>query len=92
MSSAIEGTSRIRYTAEELDAMMVPGEYVHTFQQGGGMVLVGSDMNREEILAYVRADTGSCEAAGSTAESLGHGAVVFHQDIRPTFVQTRKLA
>lgn len=89
IGTPIPDTDRVKLTAEELDSLMTPGEYVHTFQQAGG-ALVGLDRKRAELLAYVNDKHGSAELAGEAAQGLEHGAVIFHPDLRPTFVSTRK--
>jgi hypothetical protein len=70
-------SDRVKLTAEELDAMMPEGEYVHTLM-GGGFAVVGCDRKRSELLEY--AAKGQAELAGATAKSMGHGAAVSTED------------
>lgn len=72
----------IKITAEQLDAIMPPGEYVHTFMQAG-MTLFGADWRRSEILELAH----SAELAGPQATAMNHGALVW-QGKQPIFVET----
>lgn len=90
MPTPIANSSRVRLTADELDALMPEGERVHTFQQVTG-ILLGCDMRREEILRYARDPLGCVELAGAVATEMNHGAVLFHPDMRDTFIETKPL-
>jgi hypothetical protein len=68
---------RVILTRKNADAFLKPGDYVHTFMQANapGLVLIGADWGREEILAL--ADQGKVELAGETATRMKHGIVAF---------------
>jgi hypothetical protein len=77
-------------TVEQLDALMVPGEMVHTFIQAGSGPLLGADWKRSELLALA-AENGA-ELAGDAATAMKHGAAVWDsRDGRkfPVFVATK---
>jgi hypothetical protein len=76
---------RIVLTPEQLDAMMPPGERVHTFMQGGPAI-IGCDRDRSEILKAAR-ERGA-ELSGKAATSMKHGAVIWAEDRTPVFVAT----
>lgn len=89
MKNEIEDTDdpRVVLTREQADQLIEPGEYVHTFLQGGGpgLILIGADSRRERILVF--ADEGKCELSGPSATAMFHGVVVF-TDAGPLFVKT----
>ena len=74
-------------TLDELDAIMTPGDLVHTFI-GGGICILGCEMEREEILRLAK-EYGA-ELAGPGASSMGHGAAVYNEAGMPTFVETHR--
>jgi len=78
---------RVKLTSDELDEMMPPGEYVHTFMQanGPGLMLLGADWKRDEIL---KAAANGAELSGEAATRMKHGAVVWNEDKQPVFVAT----
>jgi hypothetical protein len=82
-----DSSERVALTRAEADARLKPGKAVHTFMQARapGMVLIGADWDREEILAL--ADLGKVELAGETATNMQHG-VVAHTDRGPVFCET----
>lgn len=86
-ASAIMENERLVLNRESADRLLKPGEYVHTFMQcaAAGLVLVGADRNREEILAL--ADGGKVELAGPAATNMKHG-VVAHTEHGPVFCAT----
>lgn len=77
-------SDRVELTAEEAIAMLPDGETVHTFR-GGGMLLLGADWDRAEILELIRNHL--CELAGPGATAMGHGLYV--HDGSGLFVATR---
>jgi len=84
MNSATGDLERVKLSPEELDAMMPPGEYVHTIMQGGP-VLIGADWKRSEIIEAARR---GAELSGEAATAMKHGAVVWDNDGDPVFVET----
>ena len=74
-----------KITVEQLDAMMTPGKYVHTFIQAENGALVGADRERSTLLAS--AIRWGAELAGDAATAMKHGAVV-HSASFPMFVET----
>ena len=76
-------------TREKADAMMPAGERVHTFMQaaGPGTVLLGCDVDREQILKG--ADDALVELAGETATKMNHG-LCWYDNGRPVFVATKQ--
>lgn len=48
---------------------------IHTFRQGGGLMLVGADWPREELLAAMMAAP-AIEETGKLASSMGHGLAI----------------
>ncbi len=87
MSTSTPKTDREVVSREQANARMPSGEYVHTFQQVGG-ILLGCDMKRDEILAY--ADQGRLELSGPSAEAIKHGLCILAAGMRPTFVETKE--
>lgn len=79
-------SERVKLTPGELDAMMPPGEYVHTFMQSGSAILIGCDWKRADILKA--AADGVAELSGEQATAMKHGAVVWDKDKQPVFVAT----
>ena len=82
-----EGT-RVVLSAHEVDELLKPGEYVHTFIGGGGL-LIGCDVARSKILQF--AADGKAELAGDFATKINHG-VCYNDGGRWTFAETRPLA
>ncbi len=90
MSTEIEEPEdkRVILSREQANAAMPDGDYVHTFMQASapGMVLLGADWKREEILSL--ADIGKVELSGETATRMKHGLVAFSTDGQ-VFVATK---
>lgn len=83
-----DDTEIVKLTPEELDAMMPPGENVHTFLQAGP-ILLGADWARGEILQCARRRP--AELAGKEATGMKHGAVVWQLlegRETPVFIET----
>lgn len=76
---------RVKLTSEQLDAMMPPGQRVHTFKQGG-LAIIGCDLDRSEILKA--ASERGAELSGNVATSMKHGAVIWDEHKTPVFVET----
>lgn len=74
----------------EAVAMLPESDRVHTFR-GGGMILVGCDWDRDDILELFKKY--GAELSGQTATSMGHGIVVMDDigDTGPLFVETKKV-
>jgi hypothetical protein len=66
---------KVKLTPSEVDAMMPPGEMVHTFMQAGNGPLLGADWERRAILSA--AEMGGAELAGESATAMKHGIVVW---------------
>jgi len=79
------GSERVTLTPEQLDAMMLPGEEVHTFMQAGSVIL-GAHWNRKEILDAARKN--GAELSGETATKMLHGAVTWDDEKRVVFIET----
>ena len=84
-SSAPTGSERVTLTPEQLDAMMPPGEEVHTFMQAGYAIL-GAHWNRKEILDAARKN--GAELSGDAATKMRHGAVTWDDEKRAVFIET----
>lgn len=76
-------------TPEEIDAIMPPGDFVHTFI-GGGMTVIGCQMERSKILRIAREH--GAELAGEQATAMKHGAAIYDDKGRLTFVETDETA
>ena len=72
-------------TVEEALAIMAPGDMVHTFRAGAGMVL-GCDCERTELEAMIR-EAPRRGLAGEVAASMGHGLYIVDGG-RPLFIAT----
>lgn len=79
---------RVKLTPEQLDAIMAEGEQVHTFMQSKCGILLGADWDRSEILKA--ATQRGAELSGKAATKAKHGAVVWHEDGTPVFVETKQ--
>lgn len=64
---------RIILTVDEAIAMLPEEESIHTFLQGGG-ILLGADWSAEEVRESLRQSI-RIELSGHTATSMGHGLV-----------------
>jgi hypothetical protein len=79
---------RVKLTVKQLDAMMPPGKFVHTFRPAGtSSILVGADWSREQILRVAGNKKKGAELSGGMATEMKHGAVIFDR-LGPIFVQT----
>ena len=85
--------SEKRYLTEEEAISILPdGEDIHTMIQSG-MVFIGADWRREDIIDKIRNST-LRELTGPAARGMGHGLVLwppnarFHSDL--LFVETDK--
>ena len=79
---------RVTLTPDEVDALMPPGDDVHTLIQAGS-ALIGADWSRSQILAA--AASGGAELAGESATAMNHGIVIWQgdgDDMTPVFVAT----
>jgi len=76
---------RVVLTIEQAENLIADGEYVHTFRQGGFM-LIGADWKREDILEALKIYPP--ELSGVSATSIGHG-LVFIDKAGPVFVETK---
>lgn len=73
-------------TRTEADAMLKEGDRVHTFSGGGGL-LMGCDVSREQILKL--ADNGAVELAGPTATAMKHG-IAYRDEGKWYFAETKE--
>ena len=69
-----DSNKRVFLSYEEAEAMLPDGDTIHTFA-GGGMMLIGADWSRKDVLELFK--TGKPELAGDMATSMGHGLVAF---------------
>ncbi len=76
---------RVMLTKEQAIAMLPDGEYIHTFRQVGMMIL-GTDWTREEMLTLI--DHSEFELSGPQATAMGHGMAA-QTDRGWLFVQTK---
>jgi hypothetical protein len=72
-----------------MDALMPPGDMVHTLMQAGP-TLLGCDVPRAGLLPY--AEKGYVELAGEEATARKHGIVVVEPGGIPVFVATKEAA
>jgi len=73
-------------TFEEAVSLLNDGEYIHTFRNGGGM-LVGADHDRKKLLKEMRQYESTLELAGGTARTMKHG-LVYEDNLGFMFVAT----
>jgi len=78
---------RVNLTPEQLDAMMLEGDHVHTFIQTNSGMLLGADWDRKDILEAAKR---GAELSGDAATAMKHGAVVWHENGTPVFVETKQ--
>lgn len=74
------------------DRLLAPGALVHTFMQapGPGLVLIGADWPREDILKL--ADEGLVELAGEAATEMKHGIAAHRPGLPTVFCATAEEA
>lgn len=58
-----------------MDAMLLEGEYVHTFTNPAVGLILGTDVERKVLLEMVKIY--GAELAGEMATSMKHGIVVY---------------
>ena len=76
-------------TYEEAVSLLIDGENVHTFKQGGS-ILWGCDWSREYVLQGLK-NADHIELAGETARGMKHGIVFYNdKDCDPVFVETNE--
>lgn len=85
--------SKRRYlTVEEAVSILPTGDEIHT-QIQQGMVFIGADWSREEILDKIR-KTEIREVTGPLARGMGHGLVLYNRNAKYQsdllFVETDK--
>lgn len=79
---------RTQLTAEQAEAMLPEGDYVHTFVNAAG-ILLGADWERESVLKRFRDGTKQPpELAGAIATSMNHG-ICFWDGDHWVFVETK---
>jgi hypothetical protein len=84
-----EEKKRVFLTVKALDALMTPGNMVHTFASPTSNLLFGADWPRALLLAA--AEKYGAELAGADATAMHHGAVVWiilDEKRIPLFVST----
>ncbi len=72
---------------EQAQAMLPPGDFIHTFVSPTGGLLVGADWSREDVLEAMK-EFGVMKS-GEGAESMNHGLVFFDGE-RNVFIETVK--
>jgi hypothetical protein len=77
---------RVFLTFEEAEKMLPDGEWVHTFR-GGGMMMIGADWKRKDILDALKEY--KPELSGEMATSMGHG-LVLEDKMGYLFIATRE--
>lgn len=85
-STEVTDKDRVPLTFDEAVAMLPDGDSIHTFM-GGGMVLIGADWDRKDILELLQ--IGKPELSGENACNLGHGMVAWLRG-RPLFIETKE--
>lgn len=75
-------------TAEEAEAMLPDGEYIHTFSNPDAGIILGADTKREKIIELLRQKSGKIEVAGETAQRMNHGIALI-EDGRRLFIATK---
>lgn len=79
---------RIFITAEQAMKLLADGDAVHTFRQGG-MMLVGTDWDRADIEKLMTGlPSEQIELSGETARRMKHGVCVWDRNENPLFVET----
>lgn len=73
-------------TADEAIAMLPDGGTVHTFRQPAPGMLVGTDWDRDEVIAHIGFH--GAELSGPTATGMGHGLVI-RDLVGVLFVETK---
>jgi len=79
--------SRVRLSLEDAESVIPKTEFVHTFVNPQGGILIGTELKREEIMERI-AEHG-CEIGGPESIRMEHGLVVI-EDGRAMFVATTK--
>lgn len=74
-------------SAQEAEAMLPEGDYIHTFSQSGYGPLIGIDMSRQWIIELIT--SGAPELSGPIAMAMKHGIVIFRGS-RRTFIETKE--
>jgi hypothetical protein len=71
----------------EAVALLPDGEEIHTFMQGGS-ILLGADWSRAHILDLLRTSPRR-EVTGAHAQAMSHGLAAIDEDDRTVFIETR---
>jgi hypothetical protein len=71
-------------TFEQAVAMLPDGEWIHTFSNAAGFVLVGADWSREDVIEAIR--TKGAEKSGPMATGTNHGICLVGERL---FIETR---
>lgn len=69
---------RLIITAEQAEALLPDGEYVHNLVNPAGM-LVGCDFGRDDAIAALQSAE-QIEIGGEACRGMGHGLVVWADD------------
>lgn len=67
--------------------LLPDGDTIHTFLNHNGMMLIGADWDREEVLDAFKKY--KVQKSGEQAMAMKHG-LVFHDGERYVFVETRE--
>jgi predicted RNase H-like HicB family nuclease len=65
---------RVYLNTDEAIRMLPDGDMIHTYRQGGGLVLIGADLERERLVEKIK--SGKPELAGENATRSGHGLAI----------------
>lgn len=78
---------RVKLSLERAEAMIAPGERVHTLRSTGQGLFIGAEWLRADLLAAMR-EAPALDLSGEVATAMGHGLAVL-TDGSWLFVDTR---
>lgn len=67
---------KIFLTPKEAEQIIVKGDYVHTYVNPIGGIMVGADRSRQSILDDLEKYSDSIEIGGTDCRSMKHGIVI----------------
>lgn len=68
---------RVMLSVDEVDAMLLDGEYVHTFTNPANAGLLYADIKRSDLLEMAKAY--GAELSGKMATSMKYGVVIYYE-------------
>lgn len=77
-------TERLLITADEAEALLADGEYVHNYSNPAAGMFVGCDYSREDAITAFRSAS-EIEIAGPNCKAMKHPIAVFEPSGRLTF-------